>query len=156
MQKVDYWNIVFILFFIVLMIVGYQIVLDNGRIPYIPTPWETFILAFAAFRLTRLVVYDQITEWFRDLVEEAPTHTFFGTIRTLVNCAWCTGLWFALVVGVAYFAWPSLWFFIFVLALGGMASVVQVFANLIGWHAEFKKRATVGPGGEKGIGNKCG
>ncbi len=155
MQRIDFWNIAFSLFFLFLMIVGYGMVLERGGAPTTISPWEAFILAMAAFRLTRLVVYDSITKWFRDLVEESTPRTFWGTVRTLVNCPWCCGLWFALVVSVAYFAWPQSWFFIFVLALGGAASVLQIAANLIGWNAEFKKRATLS-GSERDVGSKCG
>lgn len=155
MEKIDFWNIIFSIFFLFLMIVGYQIVVDNGGFPTYVGPWDTLILGLAAFRLTRLFVYDSITQWFRDLFEGGQPNTFVGTVGTLVNCAWCTGLWAALVVATVYFAWPSLWFFIYVLALGGVASTLQILANLIGWNAEWKKRATVMPG-EKNTGSKCG
>jgi len=106
--------------------------------------WDMTIMALATFRLTRLVVYDAITRWFRAFFDDAKEYTFFGTIKTLINCPWCVGLWFALVVTVAYFLSPFLWFFIFVLALGGVATFVQLVANLVGWSAEYKKRVVQG------------
>ena len=155
MQRVDIWNIVFIVFFAVLVYIGYTLVATYGSIPYYIAPWEAFILTLASFRLTRFVVYDSIMKWFRDLVAFGAPRTFTGTIHTLVNCSWCTGLWSALVVATVYFAWPELWFCIFILALGGAASFMQVLANMIGWSAEFKKRATILPG-ETDVGGKCG
>ena len=59
--------------------------------------------------------------------------------RTLINCPWCTGLWFALVVVFAYHATPIAWYAILVLALASAASFLQLLANLVGWHAEAKK-----------------
>jgi hypothetical protein len=153
--RIDFWNIIFILFFALLTFIGYAIVLGSGPAPFYVDPWTAFILALATLRLTRLFVYDSITKWFRDLVEDATPRTFWGTVRTLVNCPWCTGLWSALVVSVVYFAWPQLWFFIFVMALGGGASILQIAANWIGWSAEFKKRATI-TGPERDQGSKCG
>lgn len=156
MRHIDWWNVLFSILFVFLMIIGYQLVVQYGSAPFYISPWDAFILAMASFRLTRLVVYDSITHWFRALVETATPRTFLGTVRTLVNCPWCVGLWFALVVSVVYFAWPEAWFFIFVIALGGAASVFQLIANLIGWNAEFKKRATLIHGQEHDQGSKCG
>ena len=155
MERIDFWNVAFLFLFAALTIWGYFIVLQSGHMPMYISPWDMFILALAAFRMTRLVVYDSIMMWFRDLVADAQPRTFLGTIKTLVNCSWCTGLWFALVISVVFFAWPQWWFFIFVLALGGMASFIQIAANWLGWNAEFRKRATIMPG-EKDTGGKCG
>lgn len=138
-KRIDWWSIFFSLFFVYLMYFGYRIVIVDGGVPQYISVWDATIMMLATFRLTRLVVYDSITKWLRDLFEDAETFTFLGTIKILVHCPWCMGLWFALVVATAYFTSPFLWFFIFVLALGGMASFIQVLANLVGWSAEHKK-----------------
>ncbi|MEK7063590.1 MAG: DUF1360 domain-containing protein [Patescibacteria group bacterium] len=155
LAKIDFWHIGFTIFFLVLLWICYGLVHSAGATMWRTSQWEFFLLSLAAFRLTRFVVYDSITKWFRDLFEGAAPHTFRGTVDTLVNCAWCTGLWAALVVTVAYFAWEPGWYVILILALGGAASFFQIVANLVGWHAEFKKRATVGTG-ETNYGSKCG
>jgi hypothetical protein len=155
MPRIDVWNILFMLFFVLLTYVGYEIVLTSGHLPLWISPWDMFILALATLRLTRLVVYDSIMLWFRDLFEPAAPYSFLATIRTLVNCPWCTGLWFALVVSVVFFAWPQLWFFIFILALGGAATMLQIATNWLGWNAEHTKRATVASS-ERDYGGKCG
>jgi len=143
-KRIDWWNIAFSLFFILLMYVGYQLVLAAGVRPRYISLWDTTIMALAAFRLTRIVVYDSITKWFRALFDDGKEYTFWGTLKTLVNCPWCMGLWFALVVATAFFTSPFLWFFIFILALGGVASFIQIVANLIGWSAEHgKKKALI-------------
>lgn len=134
------------------MYVGYTLVVTRGGNPQYISVWDATIMALATFRLTRLVVYDAITRWVRDFFEDAKEFTFMGTVKTLINCPWCVGLWFALVVATAYFTSPFLWFFIFVLALAGVASFVQLTANLVGWSAEHRKRKVVGDKGE----NKCG
>lgn len=138
-KRIDWWSIFFSLFFVYLMYFGYRIVIVDGGVPQYISVWDATIMTLATFRLTRLVVYDSITKWLRDLFEDAETFTFLGTIKILVNCPWCMGLWFALVVATAYFTSPFLWFFIFVLALGGTASFIQTLANLVGWSAEYKK-----------------
>lgn len=139
-KRIDWWNLAFILFFIFLTYLAFELVMERVA-PSSVSLWDTTIMAFAAFRLTRLVVYDSITRWVRDLFEDGQEYTFIGTLKTLINCPWCVGLWFALVVSTAFFLAPYSWFVIYVIALGGAASLIQVLANLIGWSAEHKKRS---------------
>lgn len=139
-RRIDWWNLFFIFFFMYLMYLGFRLAEGvSGAITAISV-WDTIIMALAIFRLTRLTVYDSITQWIRDLFEEGKPRTFLGTVKTLINCPWCTGLWFSLVVVVAYVTSPFLWFFIFVLALSGLATFIQLLANLVGWSAEYKKQ----------------
>lgn len=153
MSRIDWWNIFFLLLFVLCALVGFRLV-ENAHAIVTLTLWEATLLSLAAFRLTRLTVYDSITRWFRDLFENGQPYTFTGTVRTLVHCPWCTGLWFALVLLTAHFAFPWSRFFILILALGGVASLMQVGANLLGWSAEKKKRDTVGTPGASG--GTCG
>lgn len=139
-KRIDWWNIYFTLFFILLVYIAYRIIVLSGTAPSSVSVWDAFIMTLATFRLTRLAVYDSITKWVRDLFEEGKPYTLVGTLKTLIHCPWCMGLWWAAVVAAAYFYAPFLWFFIFVLALGGAATLVQILANMIGWSAEYKKR----------------
>lgn len=141
-QRIDWWNIFFTLFFIYIVYVAFEIATLSGVTPRSVSVWDAFLMMLATFRLTRLVVYDSITRWFRELFDDGKPYTLIGTIKTLVNCPWCIGLWFAVVVSAAYFAAPFSWFFIFILALGGAASTLQIIANGIGWNAEYRKRKT--------------
>ena len=62
--------------------------------------------AAAAYRLTRLVTTDTITEPMRDWVaNRAPN----GRVDTLVNCPWCTGVWVGFAVQVARTVAPRAW-----------------------------------------------
>lgn len=139
-KRIDWWNLAFSLFFILLMYWGYTIVTTFDGVPRSVSVWDATLMTLATFRLTRLAVYDSITRWVRDFFDDAKEFTFFGTIKTLVNCPWCMALWFALIVATAYFTSPFLWFFIFVLALGGAASFIQIVANGVGWSAEHRKK----------------
>ena len=141
-KRIDWWNVIFSFIFIALAYGAYRLVWSLGSAPTSISIWDAFIMMLATFRLTRLVVYDAITRWFRDFFEDGKEYTLLGTIKTLVNCPWCIGLWFALVVSTAYFINPFLWFFIFILALGGAATFVQLLANMIGWNAEYRKIKT--------------
>lgn len=138
--RIDWWNILFTIFFGFLVYGAFLVVTASGVTPGSISLWDTTLMALAAFRLTRLFVYDSIMAWLRDLFATARPMTFTGTIKTLINCPWCMGLWFALIVGTTYFLAPIIWFFVFILALAGLATLIQLLANLIGWSAELKKR----------------
>ena len=111
--------------------------------PYpIAVPWfDAIVMVFATFRITRLIVYDRITLWFRELFEEQSSG-FMAVVNDLLLCPWCIGIWAALVVAFCYFTFAWAWFVIFFLALAGAGSLLQVIANSIGWRAEQLKKTT--------------
>jgi hypothetical protein len=111
-------------------------------------------MAFAAFRITRLIVYDKIARWFRELFADTREYEKDGvawievrpygsglrhTIHDLLQCPWCIGFWSALIIAFCYFIFPWAWFVIFFLALAGAGSILQVAANAVGWKAELLK-----------------
>jgi hypothetical protein len=110
----NYWNVIFSLFFIcVLFVALWGIYRKFNSFPRSIPILDAFLLAFAAFRITRLVVYDKITrffrEWFVDAkeishegrvwVELTPVgRGFRHTVYDLLTCPWCVGLWSGLIV----------------------------------------------------------
>ncbi len=135
-----FWNIVFALFFALLAFIGFALLLIVRGAPASISLFDLSLVTLATFRLTRLVVYDHIFDFFRDWFKDSASGTFAGTLRSLVNCAWCIGLWFALFVTFFYFLTPYAWFFILFLAIAGVASLVLILGNLLGWQAEGKRR----------------
>jgi energy-converting hydrogenase Eha subunit G len=109
-------------------------------------------MVLATFRLTRLFVYDKITFFIRDAlyhVKEEYTEegvTYFlkkerveGPMLTayeLLTCPWCFSMWAATFVAFFYFFTPLAWLPICILAISGVASLVQIITNMIGWAAE--------------------
>lgn len=107
--------------------------------------WLDFVLLiFASFRLTRLMVYDKITEFvrrpFHSTIEESmpdgTTETYIeikGTglrnwIGELLSCHWCTGFWCSLVLYSGYKFIPLYSIpLITVLAIAGCSSIAQHF-----------------------------
>ncbi|MGM7719643.1 DUF1360 domain-containing protein [Metabacillus sp. Hm71] len=100
------------------------------------------IFALAAFRLTRLLVFDKITEFIRrpfhreveEMDEEGNVETYIeikGTgirawIGELLSCYWCTGVWcsaflFAFCQICPFIAEPLL----FILAIAGFAGCIE-------------------------------
>jgi len=123
-----------------------------NRIPDSITFFETMIITLAVFRLTRLLVYDSVFRFFRDFfVEKATDKDIDGneiiirriykdgikrTVSDLLSCPWCIGMWISLFVSFFYFISPYMWFPIFVLAIAGFSSLIQITINLVGWRAE--------------------
>lgn len=154
----NFWNFVASVLFVVVL-VGVLLWFWNTyhAFPSGVPVFDAILMAFAAFRITRLVVYDKITRWFRELF--ADTREFeqggviyievkaYGsglrhTIYDLLQCPWCIGFWSALIIAVCYYVFPWAWFVIFFLALAGAGSMLQMVANAIGWRAEnLKMRA---------------
>jgi hypothetical protein len=100
------------------------------------------ILIFASFRLTRLIVYDTITEFLRqpfhktvqETLPDGKTETYIeikGTgvrywIGELLSCHWCTGFWCTVLLYSSYLIWPVYMFHIItILAIAGCASIIQ-------------------------------
>lgn len=143
-MKSAFWNVVFGIFFAVLLLSGANFLTGEGLLArYVPLG-DFVLLALAIFRLIRLVSYDVITKFIRDAVAGADPSSFVGTFSSLINCPWCTGLWFSYFVVFFYYATPIAWPIILILALAGVATFFQILSNLIGWHAEGKKRQVLG------------
>ncbi len=100
-------------------------------------PFDALIMAFATLRITRLIVYDKIARWFRDLFNF--DNGFCATVRDLLVCPWCIGMWASLVIVFCYFVFPWAWSVIFLLGIAGAGSLLQVIANGVGWRAELLK-----------------
>ncbi|WP_026583736.1 DUF1360 domain-containing protein [Bacillus sp. J33] len=106
------------------------------------TPMELLILSLASFRLTRLIVYDKITEFIRRpffeeveekgengeteiylVIKQGRIRGFFGE---LLSCYWCTGVWSAALLYASYlflgeWAVPLL----LILTVAGIASIIE-------------------------------
>lgn len=149
------WSLLFTVAFVGLVVLGY-VYLESWGADFSVTVFEFIILALAIFRLIRLASYDSIAQFARDVFtdttwEEQKDGTFLVT-RTkpksgfrrkcyeLFVCPWCIGVWLSGAVVFFFFLTEIAWPFILLLALAGVASLFQLFANLIGWYAEGRKQ----------------
>ena len=135
-----FWNILFSLFFLALVGLSYLYLLNEDKLTSAIAWTDLILLSLATFRLVRLFTYDHITAFLRDWVRPAKDGTFLGTVRDLLNCPWCTGVWFAFLAYLGYSVSAELVMpLVLILAIAGIASFFQVFTNLVGWNAEDKK-----------------
>ena len=146
------WNFLFSAFFLAVLIgVLWTMKVVRGEFPLSVAPFDAILMTFATFRITRLIVYDKITRWFRELfvlrheyekdgrtwVEITPLgRGSRHTIYNLLECPWCIGFWSALAVVFFYYMYPWAWAVILFLALAGAGSLLQIVANALGWRAE--------------------
>jgi hypothetical protein len=146
------WHIVFVLLFFILVLLGSVILEGNAYKTYGQlTVIDYTLIALATFRITRLFVYDKITEFFREqfwdmkvmktkVVLIKPESGPRRTLADLLSCPWCTGLWVSAGVTFFYLFSPYALFATILFAVAGVATLVQLLANLVGWKAEQFKR----------------
>jgi hypothetical protein len=109
-----------------------------------PNWFDFIVLIFASFRLTRLIVYDTITEFLRrpfhltveEISPNGKIETYIkikGTgiiywVGEMLSCHWCTGFWCTIFIYMSYVWWPLYANpIISILAIAGVASIVQTF-----------------------------
>ena len=69
---------------------------------------ELIVVVLAAYRLTRLVVEDNITEGMRSWIwKRRGPETKIGYLFT---CYWCMGFWIGTALGIGYILVPSIMF----------------------------------------------
>lgn len=110
--------------------------------------WMTLILLIlAVYRLTRLIVFDQITSFLRrPFLEEVFTEDENGRIvalvrekggrfhtfmRNLLSCYWCVGIWCSIAVVAIYITIPPFISFpaLLILALAGASGIIESFVK---------------------------
>ena len=143
-----FWNFVFSMFFLLLVVMGAIILETESRIPYAELSVVDFVLiTLATWRLTRLFVYDAITKFFREQFLDAkkvgrgyqlekPKTGPRRTIADLLSCPWCFSVWAAAIVTFFYLMTPYAVFPVILLALSAVATLLQLLSNLVGHKAE--------------------
>lgn len=105
--------------------------------------WFSFLLlGLATFRLTRLLVYDKITQFIRApfyeireeknsdgivepvmFVKKEGLHSFIGE---LLSCHWCTGIWCALLLYFGITFCPSIFYPIsYILGIAAIGGLIE-------------------------------
>ncbi len=143
-----FWNFVFSVFFVILVIMGAIILETESRIPLTDLAVVDYVLiTLASWRLTRLFVYDAVTKFFREqfwdvkkvgkgVQLEKPRVGPRRTLADLMDCPWCFGMWATAMVIFFYLITSYAVFPVLLLALSGVATFLQLLANLVGNRAE--------------------
>ena len=119
--------------------------------------FEISILSLTIFRVIRLLVYDSVSQFIRDIFldvsevnldgkamihRQKPKDGIKRLMCDLLSCPWCTSVWVSLFAAYVYLLFPNLWFVYLVFAVSGISSFIQLSINRIGWQAEYKKTMT--------------
>ena len=151
-----FWNFVFGVFFLILVVMGAIILETESRIRLDELSLTDYVLVtLASWRLTRLFVYDLITKFFReqfwDVVKagkgfslEKPKVGPRRTLADLLSCSWCVGLWMSSTVIFFYLLTPYAVFPVTLLAVAAVASFLHILATLVGHKAEYLKNQNEG------------
>jgi hypothetical protein len=97
--------------------------LDTYMIEHMPVA-HVIILSLFVYRLTRLIVLDEVLAPVRDWVwdRKSPSNSHIGYLFT---CPWCVSLWVALPVVIFYAAFPSITFLVgCIFALSGLVGLI--------------------------------
>ncbi len=151
-----FWNIVFLLFFLGLMVMGSIILETEARIPFAELALVDYVLiTLASWRLTRFFINDAITKFFReqfwDLVKVGkgyelvkPKNGPRRTLADLLSCPWCFSVWAAASVIFFYLLSAYAFYPVLILAISAVATFLQLVSNLVGHKAELLKKENEG------------
>jgi hypothetical protein len=143
-----FWNVIFTIFFVTLVVLGTIILETESRIPLEElTLIDLTLVTLATWRLVRLFVYDAVTKWWREQFYDVkkvgrsyelvkPKIGPRRTLADLFSCPWCFGVWAAALVTFFYLLTPYALYPIIFLAIAAVATFLQLLANLVGHRAE--------------------
>lgn len=149
-----FWNFVFTVFFVILIVMGTIILDTESRITLVDISLTDYtLITLATWRLTRLFVYDAVTKFIREQFWdvkkvgrgyqlEKPKTGPRRTLADLFDCPWCVGVWMAATVTFFYLLTPYMIFPVAFLAVSAVATFLQLLSNLVGNRAEQLKRET--------------
>lgn len=101
---------------------------------------EAVLVILASYRMTRILVFEKIFKYLRDLLKRRENLYVIGTLHSIVTCPWCAGVWVTLIIIVFYFLVPYGTLLVYVLALAGLASMVILSSNLLHMYTERRQR----------------
>jgi hypothetical protein len=146
-QAWNFWSAFF--FFGAVVLVGYLLRQKGVDITGMKLK-EATIIVLASYRMTRILVFEKIFKYFRDVLKRRESLYLIGMLSSIITCPWCAGVWVTLIIIVFYFLVPFGVVLVYVLALAGVASMVILVSNLLHMYTEHKQRIHQQ---EKGSGN---
>jgi hypothetical protein len=126
----NFWHFFFSALYLLLVFGVIIFLKSEGKLINKIPSFDFFLLSMATFRLIRLFVHDSVTEGIREYLGKFSSGPG-KELSMLINCPWCTGIWMALVIFILYFSNPLFWYFITILALAGIGSIMQIVADRI-------------------------
>jgi len=101
---------------------------------------EAVVILLASFRVTRILVFEKIFKYARDLVRAKQDYYLVGTISSIITCPWCMGVWTTLMIIALYYLVPFGDLLTYVFALAGIVSLIILLSNLLHMWTESRQR----------------
>ena len=136
-QAWNFWSA--FVFFGLVVLVGYLLEKKGIEIEEI-TLKEAVVIILASFRMTRILVFEKIFKYFRDVLKRREDLYVLGSVSSIITCPWCAGVWVTLTIIVFYYLVPFGDLLVYVLALAGLASMVILLSNLLHMYTERRQR----------------
>jgi len=135
-QAWNFWSA--FAFFGLVVLVGYLLEKKGINIEEI-TLKESIVIILASYRMTRILVFEKIFKYFRDVLKKREDLYLIGTLYSIITCPWCAGVWVTMTIIVFYYLVPYGNLLAYVLALAGIASIVILYSNMIHMRTERKQ-----------------
>ena len=138
-QEQHFWSAIALLVFMALCAISVWLVARYATIdPAQIGSLDLTLMGLAAFRLVHLLTYDKIF----DMVRAAFMDRQGSRLKTaergwrrlvceFLQCIWCTGMWSGLIVVTVFFLGPWGRFATIVLAVAGLASLLQIISKAL-------------------------
>jgi len=119
--------------------VGFLLEKKGVRIEEI-TIKEAVVIILASYRMTRIIVFEKIFKYLRDVLKRREHLYLIGTLSSIITCPWCSGVWVSLIIVVFYYLIPYGILLVYVLAMAGLASLMILYSNMMQMRTERKQR----------------
>ncbi len=141
MFKSEYfWNFIYTVIFLSLTVLFSYLLIKNELYIQQLSVFDFVVLCLAAYRLTRLLVYDKVLNFIRDRIKNSSSDNgWIKSSQYFLTCPWCAGVWMSLFIITAYTYSDYGKYLAYVLAVSGVASFVHILITLLGWLAEEHK-----------------
>jgi hypothetical protein len=90
---------------------------------------DLIFIILATYRLTRIIVFEKIFKFFRDWVKARTKYAVLNTLRFIITCPWCMGVWMSLIVVLFFYIIPYGKIIVYIMGVSGVASFIIVTAN---------------------------
>jgi len=136
-QAWNFWSA--LVFLSAIVLVGYLLKKEGIDIEEL-TFKQALLIILASYRMTRILVFEKIFKYFRDVLKKREDLFVLGTIHSMITCPWCAGVWVTLIIIAFYFMVPYGVLLVYVLALAGLASMLILVSNLLHMYTERRQR----------------
>jgi len=138
------WNFASLFVYFILLIVVAVLIEEKGIDITGTSAKDLLFIILATYRLTRIVVFEKIFKFFRDFVKSGNRYAFLNTLRFIITCPWCMGVWMALIVVLLFFVVPYGKIIVYIIGVSGVASFIVMIANymvLAVYELQYKKNS---------------